>query len=1231
MTLVHGREITAEQIELIVGRQFSVQRFASMCNAIGWALSRPAGLNQAALTERVYVADNGIDAELLIDIPPLAPASGSLFSPGRVVLQYKQRDVTAQDRNRIIGDLRRDLARAAQKVRDRTGQPLSSYLLFTNASLTLEQKQQLEEAIKEGSDGTTVHVIGAAELAAMLNNLPHLRSAYFSTLRFATWQRSWESHKSASLGGAVPPYIGRVEMLAATRAAVDDPNIRVLVLAGPPDMGKTRLALESTNHKPFDTVVATDGHTLTVADMLALITQGQHPLAIVDDPDQNTTEALISTAFSSPLKLILTVPSSEVGELVNYGRDPRVKVLSLVPLMEDESRDLLLAAGARLDYSVLSWITEQAGGNPGVLIAAASVGEQLRIEGTNFFEQVGNAIEIRARTVLGAERVANLGFLSVMTAVGFSGHAFTELESVCETLGVVRSDLIVSDAGMTARAGFLRIRGNYLEVTPPIFANYLAERTLGGRATEIARLFLALAGLGKVRLLKRLRQLRGEAVQAFWNELFRNGPLSTFEGALAQAALLRIVAPAAPGRVGSLILQGLQGLSVDDRRAIGGDARRQLVWTVDRLLFRSQTSQGALRCLALLAEAENERWGNSSSGVFAECFHPLHPQLPLPIGQRLSVLRELLIGEVQKPRKLLALKAAEEAFARIGSVMLRRSEGADPFDTVPRVTYGEIREYLRSIIELIRPLMADANADVARKAGETVMTSLGEYTVKADHEGGAALIEDVSRSVVDGTAPVQMETYVSTLKYVTQAIPAEPRFANVRGRVQTLLEDLENAGFETKLKRWVGSWEVGDEKREIEGRQVYRGEQEIQILGRRAAGDRNLLSDVSISWLTSAEAKRAHEFFYWLGKYDRGSRWQAVAENLGQREDGAQAFASYFGGRASESPAEIDELLDEIAATRRVLGPAIVGATGFLPGNARAIRRMVALINDGHVQAEVVERRLMAGGWMNPLNDDDVAELLRAIAGESFDRAVLVIDFLAMWVHSEKAFRGALAEVAWRALEAAPQSGEAWDFDQVAAALAPTDYDRAFELLRRYLMLPHDHRSWEPLDRHYGNKFWNLLWEANHERCLELLLQVGAASPLAAWKVTWNLPEILNLVRDREVLLRFARKCESNAEFVSSWLASKEGFWPLAVQLLALHPDNQIIRRNVGAALEHMNRVVAGLSSQNYANWAREIETIAADDATPNSVRPFLQELTFRFRRHSEEERRAEQDEEVNW
>ena len=717
---------------------------------------------------------------------------------------------------------------------------------------------------------------------------------------------------------------------------------------------------------------------------------------------------------------------------------------------------------------------------------------------------------------------------------------------------------------MMAGSGFLRITGNYLEVVPPIFANYLAERTLAGRPAEIARLFLGLPALGRVRLLKRLRQLRSDAVQAFWDELFRTGPLSTFGGALAEVPLLRLVAPAAPARIARLIRAGLAELSLEERRAIEGNIRRELVWAIDQLLFRSQTAQSALRSLALLAEAENEHWSNNSAGVFAECFHPLHPQLPLPVAERFAVLRDLLGDGPSKPRKLLALKAAEEAFSRFGSVTLRHSEGADPFDRVPTVTYGEIREY-------------------------------------------------------------------STLKYVTRAIPREGQFGNVVSQTEALLQNLDHAEFSVKLRRWLGSWEFGDEKQDINGKQVFRSELAIQRLAESAAADPNLVSASSLTWLTSADAKRSHEFLYWVGRYDRDGRWQRTVESLGEHEGGVRAFASYFGGRSEESPAEMEQRLDEVAAARTVLGSAIVGATGFLPGSARAIHRVVALINNGSVEAEVVERRLMAGGWMRPLGGSEASELLRAIAGQNFQRAALVIDFLAMWVHASKPIEGELAEIAWRALESTPETGEAWDYDLVAAAIAPTDYDRAFELLRRYLTLPHGHRSWEPLDRHGGNRFWSTIWRFDPGRCIEVLLQAGAASLLTARRINWHLPEVLDLVRDRDVLLRFARQSEANAEFASSSLASKEGFWPVAVEILALHPGNERIRRNISAAAEHMNRVVVGPSSENYSRWSQEVDAVAADPATPNSVRPFLRDLAIRFHRRSEDEHRAEQNERVNW
>lgn len=428
------------------------------------------------------------------------------------------------------------------------------------------------------------------------------------------------------MSGAVSALVSRKDLLAATKAAVDDETVRIVIISGGPGIGKTRLALAATQHRPFDTVVAIEERTLIVSDLLALVAPGQPLVVMIDDPDDSTAELLISAALSEQLKLVMIVPSSDVANVVNYGRDPRVEVLTLEPLSDGESRELLVAAGGRMEYSVESSVAEQSGGNPGVLIAAASVGGQLRVAGANFFEQMGSRLEDRARTALGNEAVSRLRLLGIMTAVGSRGPAEVELQIVCDALGGFRPNDILADAKPMTRAGFLRVTGGYLEVVPPVLANYLAGAVLAGRAHDIPALFLALPPLGRARLLRRLRQLQSDSVQTFWDELFRSGPLATFRGALGEVPLLRLVAPAVPRRVAELLLPGLREMSLDQRLAIAGGVRRDLVWTIEQLLFRTESAMQALRCLALFAEAESEKFANNSSGVFAELFHPTHPQ-----------------------------------------------------------------------------------------------------------------------------------------------------------------------------------------------------------------------------------------------------------------------------------------------------------------------------------------------------------------------------------------------------------------------------------------------------------------------------------------------------------------------------------------------------------------------------------------------------------------------------
>src|SRR5262249_41712412 len=157
----------------------------------------------------------------------------------------------------------------------------------------------------------------------------------------------------------------------------------------------------------------------------------------------------------------------------------------------------------------------------------------------------------------------------------------------------------------------------------------------------------------------------------------------------------------APERAMRVIKSGLLDASPEERMKISGGRRRELMWALEELLFRKKTSAQALHCVALLAEAENENYGNNATSVFCESFHPLHPQLPLPLEERLLLLKSILGSEDSLQLQLVGVKAIKTAFSRTGAVMLRRSTGPIPLDSQPSMTYGDVWGYAEALIDLL--------------------------------------------------------------------------------------------------------------------------------------------------------------------------------------------------------------------------------------------------------------------------------------------------------------------------------------------------------------------------------------------------------------------------------------------------------------------------------------------------------------------------------------------------
>src|SRR5262249_10122609 len=154
---------------------------------------------------------------------------------------------------------------AVNDIVERTGREPAKYVLFTNIHLSLASKRTLERAIREEYDrAVEVGILGAGELAPILNNLPHLRSAFFATASFATWRTAWDGHQKATPMAPPALLVGRMVEGDSTRQAVDSDSNRVLVISGPPGIGKTRLAFAATEHRPLETLVALDPLSLSI-------------------------------------------------------------------------------------------------------------------------------------------------------------------------------------------------------------------------------------------------------------------------------------------------------------------------------------------------------------------------------------------------------------------------------------------------------------------------------------------------------------------------------------------------------------------------------------------------------------------------------------------------------------------------------------------------------------------------------------------------------------------------------------------------------------------------------------------------------------------------------------------------------------------------------------------------------------------------------------------------------
>ena len=277
--------------------------------------------------------------------------------------------------------------------------------------------------------------------------------------------------------------------------------------------------------------------------------------------------------------------------------------------------------------------------------------------------------------------------------------------------------------------------------------------------------------------------------------------------------------------------------------AISDDARRELMWALEQLLFRARTSGRALRLIWLLAEAENETWDNNATGVLSECFHPLHSQMPLPLDERLVALREFTLPQVSKEGKLVAIRAASKALER-GAHALRDSTGVEPLDKRPVFTYAELFKYARDLVDLVLSLGEREQPEVAEAALGELPRLVFELGLQGQAKEALERFEklvDWAKTEKPGLDIFSLSENIEALRQNLERHLKESELSNDRkvdfqmclAEADRVKGTLEKGSFSIRLKRWAAGWSREDDEHiMVDGRDVYRSEVEFTNLAK---------------------------------------------------------------------------------------------------------------------------------------------------------------------------------------------------------------------------------------------------------------------------------------------------------------------------------------------------------------------------------------------------------------
>ena len=818
----------------------------------------------------------------------------------------------------------------------------------------------------------------------------------------------------------------RAASVESLRVLLADGAVMDIRVDGVSGVGKTRLALEALRDQPTTALVAyvAEASALNNEFVNHLIGDGRAVILVVDECPARRHE-----------KIAEQIPGGAQVKLITVGQPDayaiRGPVISLSSMENGGVDELVKVNYPALWPEARRFIIDYCDGNPRFAILLA---EKLKVT-----EATSAAALIEAKDIAHSVSVLlpegsdffGSALLALFDRIGWDRDRRYQMEAVAAFWQVSPTDLDRLAADLERR-GLLERHGRYRSITPHPLAAYLAGvawRQFGDRVADelltnldeemSLALFKRVADLGHFESARRnLRRL-----------LSSQGPFGSFSKIESghEGRHLTQLAIAMPEEAAVLVSEVVEATSLDDLRA-GIQSRRDLVWTLEKLVWHRRTFTLAANALLRLALAENETYGNSATGTWVGLFGTILPATAATTPERLSYLEEVAaIGESETAT--LVIRACGRALAAHHESVMVSGELQAGSLVEPRgqpATWDEVAEYRRGAIAILSLLATDPIPEVAEAASSTLIGAL--HPLLDDHWVGGELSQAVlslspqhqgrlREAVVDLLSMYERNNVREDRQRLVEAIRALYAALPPLSPIELLQEAIGKPRWDERGEALAGR--IADQLRVIR--------------------DRDSILGSVYGWLASGEVGAAWELGYALAvtKLDEE---HAVVKLLEAFEQNPAALAGYLSAQVAQGDkGAFDTFLDSSAG--EALGPAArLLATVRGPATARASARIRELL----AQLPVTQGARGLFGWHRNLSEDDILWILREWVTriKSDLDYVSAVDWLGLAVYQRTSWSGPLLDAIWplvalrRSYRAIGQ--ERWQWARLGELFLPT-------------------------------------------------------------------------------------------------------------------------------------------------------------------------------------------------